>query len=211
MRTIIDKMISMAVLLCIAMGASAQTDVSTLDNAVYFEPTTVEAGESLTMPLMLKNKIDVAAMTFDIVMPEGVEIEMNSRGTAYLVTFDESANRADASTHTLTSKPQADGSARILCYSASAEVFLGNTGAVLDFPVKVSADIKPGTYSIVIKNIELTTAQGSSVYPEDIVCTLVVRGDETPSPDYLKGDMDGNGKITINDVNILVNIYLGKK
>ncbi len=211
MRTIINKMISMAVLLCIAMGASAQTDVSTLDNAVYFEKTTVEAGESLTMPLILKNKIDVAAMTFDIVMPEGVEIEKNSRGTAYLVTFDESANRADASTHTLTSKPQADGSARILCYSASAEVFLGNTGAVLDFPVKVSADIKPGTYSIVIKNIELTTAQGSSVYPEDIVCTLVVRGDEPPSPDSLKGDMDGDGKITMNDVNILLNVYLGKK
>lgn len=211
MRTIIDKMISMAVLLCIAMGANAQTDISSLDNAVYFDKTTVEAGESLTMPLMLKNKIDVAAMTFDIVMPEGVEIEKNSRGTAYLVTFNEKANRADASTHTLTSKPQTNGAARILCYSATAEIFLGNSGAVLDFPVKVSADIKPGTYSIVIKKIELTTAQGSSVYPEDIVCTLIVKGDEPPTPDSLKGDMDGDGKITMRDANILMNIYLEQK
>lgn len=204
-------MISLAVLVCIAIGVNAQTDISTLNDAVYFERTTVEVGESLTMPLMLKNKIDVAAMTFDIVMPEGVEIEKNSRGTAFLVTFDGVANRADASTHTLTSKPQADGSARILCYSASAEVFLGNTGAVLDFPVKVSADIKPGTYSIVIKNIELTNAHGSSVYPEDIVCTLVVKGDEPPTPDSLKGDMNGDGKITMDDVNILLNVYLEQK
>lgn len=205
-------MLSIAVLLCTAMGAKAETDITTMENAVYFEKTVVKGGESLTIPLMLKNRVEMAAMTFDVVMPEGVEIEKNARGTAYLVKFNEASNRADATTHTLTSKPQEDGAARILCYSATAETFLGNEGAVFDFPVKVSADMKPGQYDIIIRNIELTTPQGNSVYPSDIVCTLEVKGEEpAPEPEPINGDMDGDGEITMHDVNMLLNIYLQQK
>lgn len=177
------------------------TDITMYDDIVYFENATIKGGQQIVLPLQLKNNMDVASMTFDVYMPEGVEIDKNARGN-YDITFNAEANRADASTHTLTSKLQADDAVRVLCYSATAETFLGNEGAVFDFPVTVASAMEAGDYKVVIRNIELTDAQGKSVYIDKVVSTLTV-------PSYTLGDANDDGKIGTADLMYIVNKILG--
>ena len=177
------------------------TDITMYDDIIYFENATIKGGQQIVLPLQLKNKMDVASMTFDVYMPEGVEIDKNARGN-YNITFNAEANRADASTHTLTSKLQADDAVRVLCYSATAETFLGNEGAVFDFPVTVASAMEAGDYKVVIRNIELTDAQGKSVYIDKVVSTLTV-------PSYTLGDANDDGKIGTADIMYIVNKILG--
>lgn len=177
------------------------TDITMYDDIVYFENATIQGGQQIVLPLQLKNKMEVASMTFDVYMPEGVEIDKNARGN-YDITFNAEANRADATTHTLTSKQQADDAVRVLCYSATAETFLGNEGAVFDFPVTVASTLEAGDYKVVIRNIELTDAQGKSVYIDKVVSTLTV-------PSYTLGDANDDGKIGTADLMYIVNKILG--
>lgn len=207
MKRLLNIVYSVAVLLCIATESFAASDISIsiMDNAVYFQDTIVKPGDKLVMPLMMKNKMEVAALRFDICMPEGIEIDKNSRGTAYAITFNKQANRSDASIHSLSSALQPDGSVRVVCFSSNADIFLGNEGAILDFAVTVTSTAPSGKHQIVIKNIELTTPVGKSEYIDEIASSIEVKSN-TPAPEdntLKKGDMNEDGKLSVADLTIL--------
>lgn len=205
MKRLLNIVYSVAVLLCIATESFAASDVTTMDNAVYFQDTTVKPGDKLVMPLMMKNKMEVAALRFDVCMPEGIEIDKNSRGTAYAITFNKEANRSDASIHSLSSALQADGSVRVVCFSSNADIFLGNEGAILDFAVTVTGTAPSGKHQIVIKNIEMTTPLGKSEYIDDISSSIEIKSDTPTQEDNTlkKGDMNEDGKLSVTDIVIL--------
>lgn len=177
------------------------TDIAQYDNIIYFEKTTAKAGEKIVLPLQLKNKMEVAAMRFDVEFPEGVTLDKNSRGK-YDIRFNAEAERSDATIHSLSSALQADGSVRVVVFSSSADVFYGNEGAIFDFPVTLSSDMEAGDYKIRIKNIELTQPNGISVKLDEVISTLNI-------PDYILGDANNDSEIGMSDIMYIVNYLLG--
>ena len=166
-------------------------------NMVYFEDATVFVNTTLNLPLQLKNENDITAVQFDVYLPEGVTIEKNSRGK-YNITFNE--DRADNSTHTLSSNLQADGAVRVICYSTESELFWGNEGAIFNFPLEVS-DMEEGEYSIIIKKIIITEQSGKKHEIASMTSTLNVLA-------VALGDCNRDNAVDVADIVTLANHIL---
>lgn len=172
-------------------------DVTDYDNMIYFEDATAFVNTTIDLPLQLKNENDITAVQFDVYLPDGVTIEKTSRGK-YNITFNE--DRADNSTHTLSSALQADGAVRVLCYSTDSELFWGNEGAIFNFPLEVS-EMEEGDYSIIIKNIILTEQSGKKFEISSMTSTLNVLA-------VALGDCNRDNAVDVADIVTLANHIL---
>ena len=122
---------------------------------------TIAPGESKTILLEMDNPdFEAACFRCDLHLPEGITFDKNSRGTAYNLTFNKDADRTDATYHSLSSALQSDGALRIVCFPPSADVFLGNSGAIVNIPVTASSAIASGEYTLKIDNQEITNSTG---------------------------------------------------
>ena len=173
------------------------SDMVEYKNSIYFEDATAFVNTTIVLPLQLKNSDDITAVQFDVYLPDGVTIEKTSRGK-YNITFNE--DRADNSTHTLSSALQADGAVRVLCYSTDSELFWGNEGAIFNFPLEVS-DMEEGDYSIVIKNIILTEQSGKKHEIPSMTSTLNVLA-------VALGDCNRDNAVDVADIVTLANHIL---
>ena len=173
--------------------------VDEFENVVYFNDATVLKNSSTTLALQLKNSADITAVQFDLALPEGMTLAQNAAGTAYDITFEE--ERADATTHTLSSALQEDGTLRVLCYSTANELFLGNEGAVLYFPITVG-ELQSGAYDLILQNIVITDKEGgkTNIHAMGSVLNVV---ETTP------GDANGDGEVDVADIVNIANYILG--
>lgn len=182
-------------------NVKSYTDVAKYGNIVFFNDTHQLAGKQITLPLMMNNTAEITAMQFDLVLPEGITLDKNARDK-YALTFNVAAERTDASIHTLSSSLQPDGSIRVLSYSTDKEPFLGNSGAIIDFPLTISADIEPAEYAITLKNIILTAPDKTEYKIDEVVCKFIV-------PDYEMGDANGDDQINVTDIVYTADYILG--
>ena len=173
--------------------------VAEFDNVVYFNDATVLKNCESVLALQLKNATGITAIQFDLALPEGVTIAKNANGTAYGITFEE--ERADATTHTLNSALQEDGTIRVLCYSTASEIFLNNEGTVLYFPIIVP-DLNRGTYNLILQNIVITDKVGNKTNIDAIGSVLNVV-EATP------GDANGDDEVDVADIVAVANYILG--
>ena len=173
--------------------------VAEFDNVVYFNDATVLKNCESVLALQLKNATGITAIQFDLALPEGVTIAKNANGTAYGITFEE--ERADATTHTLNSALQEDGTIRVLCYSTASEIFLNNEGTVLYFPIIVP-DLNKGTYNLILQNIVITDKVGNKTNIDAIGSVLNVV-EATP------GDANGDDEVDVADIVAVANYILG--
>ncbi|MBO5466192.1 MAG: Ig-like domain-containing protein [Prevotella sp.] len=173
--------------------------ITDFDNVVYFNDVIALKNKEMSIPLNLKNKKDITAVQFDLALPNGVTIAMDDKGTAYDITYVE--ERVDGTTHTLNSALQEDGTVRVLCYSTANELFLGNEGAILNFPILVS-DLESGAYNIILQNIVITDINGNKSYIDAIGSILNVL-EATP------GDANGDNEIDVADIVAVANHILG--
>lgn len=169
------------------------------ENIVYFKDALTLKNNKATLFLQMKNVSDITAVQFDLALPNGVTIAMNDKGTAYDITYVE--ERVDGTTHTLNSALQEDGTVRVLCYSTANELFLGNEGAILNFPILVS-DLESGAYNIILQNIVITDINGNKSYIDAIGSILNVL-EATP------GDANGDNEIDVADIVAVANHILG--
>ena len=174
--------------------------VTDYENMVYFEDATAFVNTTINLPMQLKNSADITAVQFDVYLPEGVTIEKTSRGK-YNITFNE--DRADNSTHTLSSAIQADGAIRVICYSTESELFWGNEGAIFNFPL-VIADMEEGDYDIEIKNIVITEQSGKKHEIASMASTLSVWA-------VALGDCNRDNAVDVADIVALANHILGNE
>lgn len=170
-------------------------------NNIFFNEARQWPGKKITMPLMMDNTDKIAAMQFDLVLPEGITLDKNAKGK-YALKFNADTERTDASIHTLSSSLQSDGSIRVLCYSTDKEPFEGNSGALIDFPLTIAETVEPGEYSIVLKNIILTATDKKEYKEDEVVCKLIV-------PDYEMGDVNGDKMVNVTDIVYIADYILG--
>lgn len=143
-------------------------------------------GNTIVIPVSLTNEEAVTAFQADLYLPEGFELidtELSDR----------------AVNHNLMTSNRADGSIRILCYSATLASFKGNEGVL--FYLTLKAPEEAGEYTLTLKKNIVTTNTYTEVRCDDASCTVNVLP-------YLKGDANGSGSVTIADASVTANYIL---
>lgn len=165
------------------------TDVRGFGENYFSMPdVTTLHGETLVIPVSMKNADEITAFQTDIKLPQGFELLKD--GDEYIVTLSDRKGRD----HVIMVNDAPDGAIRVLSYSPTLKTFKNNEGELFYLTVKVPEDIE-GTYQIELSNTILTTAD------EDELHAINAWNDITVLSNILiMGDADGSGEITVADV-----------
>ena len=158
--------------------ATAQvTDLKESDNIIYVEEATLGVGKTATLSICMKNSAAIRGFQFDMYLPNGVTAKKNNKGR-YLSSFNQSRLPEDDE-HTLTLAAQDDGCIRFLCGSQYDETFTGTEGEIATIQVDVAADLAPGNYPVVLKDMKLTETDISKFYEHKLVETTLIISEMT--------------------------------
>ena len=168
-------------------------------NRLYAEDFSLAANKTATVPLLLTNSTPFTAFQCDIVLPAGLSIvpqkDEYDEDTFILL---ESARSNDHEAW-----GQDNGTAiRVMANNATNNMFKGNNGAVATFVVRSNANFS-GEHEIVLKNIVCANDDADRYALPD--ASVLINHAAS-----LQGDVDGNGHVDGTDLNILINIILGK-
>jgi hypothetical protein len=140
---------------------------------------------------MLDNETAYTAFQTDIYMPTGLTIEMEDGDYIFDLTDRKSRD------HMIASQPQPNGAIRVISYSNRINPFSGNSGALVTFNVTAGTDFT-GPASIAMRNTLFTTTAGVEIPFDDETCTV----------NGIKGDVNGDGHVSISDVTALINYLM---
>lgn len=188
-----------AVALCLigALRAAAAEE-----NTLVLSDITAKAGEQVVLSIGMNNTASITGFQFDLYLPDGVTVAKDESGDDAIAL---STVRTNLSRHTIAPRLQADGAMRAVCTSMGNKTFTGSTGEVVTATLVLAEDFEPGTYTIRLAGMELSTPQMVKYKPAAVTCTLTV---EPAGPVY--GDVNGDGKVTIADVNEVVRVLLNQ-
>ena len=173
------------------------TDISQLDNAIYIEPFSTRSGKTVNMDIRLKNNQDIAAYSFNLVLPEGVTLAKNTKDK-YIYTLAE--DRHDE--HSCTINEQ-NGTYSIAVLSISGGEISGNDGTVITLQVIMDESMEEGDYPIQIMNAMYSLPNGQTINVPETRTALTIEN-------VLVGDVNDNKTIDIGDAVCIVNYIVGK-
>ncbi len=172
------------------------TAISAIENdKLYIQDFEIVAGENKTIALILDNDTAYSAFQTDIYLSSGLEIEQEDG--EYII--DLNPERV-AKSHVVSTYKREDGAIRIFVTSQNLATFKGNSGDIAYIQIKAT-DIFPGSGTIRLKNSIAAEANASKHVLPDCVA---IAGEQTS----LKGDVNGDGEISIADINIIINLIL---
>jgi hypothetical protein len=177
------------------------TDVSAIDNVIYMEPIEATKGGEVTVPILMKNTTPIRGFQFDMYLPDGVTVKINSYNR--LDCSLSSDRLPSGSAHTLTVSEQQDGAIRFLCGSQYDETFTGSDGEILTVRLCLDEHLLDGQYPIVLKNVKMTETTINNFYLTETVQTAL---NVIP---YIPGDISGDGVIDVSDYIGVANYILG--
>lgn len=161
------KFILLATLCTVAMTMSAEnTDISGMDNVVYIEPCTAEAGSEYTLSVKMKNTVVAEGFGFDLVLPGGIAVALDEFGDPKAELSTERTN-LNITNH-FDADFKLDGTLNIQAYSSKGRAISGNDGEVALITLKIASDMQPGTYPLQLKNIAVSD-ENSVTYTVDLV------------------------------------------
>ncbi|MBR6248904.1 MAG: Ig-like domain-containing protein [Muribaculaceae bacterium] len=169
-------------------------------DALYVNDFDLAGGATKTVSIMLDNTTAFSAVQCDIALPNGLTIVQQTDewgDPAYALLASARSDDHDA-----WSDIASTGDVRVIITNSISRRLKGNSGAVATFIVQ-SANGFSGEHELVLKNIVCADANAVRYALPDAVC-LVNHAVNIP------GDVDGNGAVNGTDLNILINIILGK-
>ena len=149
----------------------ANTDVSTLDNAIYISPFSVLSNDEAQVSIRMKNTVGIRGFQFDLYLPEGMTAVKD--GNNRFVSSLSNGRKPAGDQHTLTLSEQPDGAIRFLCGSQYDETFTGNDGEIATLTINIDASVAVGDYPVYLRNMKLTETDISKFYTTDEVETTV--------------------------------------
>ena len=175
------------------------TDISQMENAIYIEPFTARVGDDVEINVSLKNAETASAYNFELVLPEGISINVTKEND-----FDDEVTLSSRnSKHQVTTNKVSDNVYRLAVASLSSKSITGNDGVVLTILAHVSETMQEGTYPVQINSPLLVKADGTKPDISATVTTVTVE-------DYVKGDVDGDGVVDLADAVVIINYCVGK-
>lgn len=167
------------------------TDITSIDNVLYINDVTADAGKQAKLSVKMKNTALVQTIGVYVTMPEGVTVATNARGQ-YMITL--SNERTDSDCHSL-SKSCVDGVYRVGILGTAGLPFDGNDGEVFTITVNIPEDMLAGDYTIEMTEMELTDTSNKSYTTESVKSTLTVQSTAT-----------GISSVSIDDASNIYNI-----
>lgn len=140
----------------VAAMAASDTDVSQKANIIYVESATVAPGSDATITVKLKSSsLNVSAFQFDLYLPNGITMD-----------GDESvAIRKGGMTtgqHQLSAAWMKNGACRVICYSLDNSKLKSKLGDAAVIDIKISGNLQPGTYPVILRNVEMARIDGKA-------------------------------------------------
>lgn len=178
------------------------TDIAQLDNTIYLLKEEVAAGSTLTLSVRMKNNYEVTGYQFDMYLPDGISFATDEEGEPLCELSTKRTTHQR--TNFFNSKMQSDGALRVLCSSTTCLPFNGNDGEVATIGIKVDSSVADGEYPIILKKVEVTDKTGfKRVQVSYLKSTLKVTS-------AIRGDVNNDGKLSINDVVGIIRILRGE-
>ena len=184
------KQIIMPLVLLVALCSTAR-------DRLYIENFNIAVGETVEMPILMQNDTAYCAFQTDLVLPDGLEVEMD--GDEYVIDLTVRKDR----NHIISCNCLPDGSIRIFVTSQSVRPFTGNNGAIAVASVKATSAFS-GTGTVQLRGSMAVAENGEKHKLAD--STAYLNG----SSPAVRGDVNGDGVVDVDDLNIVINIMVRK-
>ncbi|MBR6036724.1 MAG: DUF5006 domain-containing protein [Bacteroidaceae bacterium] len=149
MKTTIKYIQSMMLLLLLSLTAQAQ-DI----NELSVKNVNGMRSKIVSVPIYLTNTQEVTAVQFDITMPQGSQVYLDSTKVA-------ENRRVD---HIISGKSKGSNRYRFMFYSPTNQALLGNTGRLCNIVFKVYQGLDDNeTYNFKLSNIVMSDLQGNPI------------------------------------------------
>ena len=158
---------------CLGATAKAETtNLSQYANIVYAQDLTAATGSTATLSIRLKNNLDIPGWQLDIKLPDGVTFAKGSDGRELIKL---STQRTTPQKHNVFEfATMHDGYMRVLCASTTNAIFDGNEGEVATMQLNIDENMKPGDYTIVLKEVEVSDKACKAHRADRLETTLTV-------------------------------------
>ena len=163
---------------------------------LFIENFSIEAGETLQVPVMLINNTAYSGLQTDLYLPAGLSLDQED--DEYIIDL---TSRKD-NTHTVVSNRLSNGAIRIYISSVSAKEFSGNSGGIMTLSITAASGFE-GEAVIELKNSVCAEAIGTRHVLDDEICYV----NPSDNPDLL-GDVNGDGEVNIADINAVIDMIL---
>lgn len=170
------------------------------NNRLYINDFDLAGNKTVTLNLNLNNSTQFVALQCDIVLPQGLSIVEQTDADGYPTYATLVASRSND--HLPWTDITNHGDVRMIAANSTNKTFKGSSGALAKIKVKSAAGFS-GEHQILLKNIVCSDANAARYALPDAICRI-------NHVDSLQGDVDGNGEVNGTDLNILINIVLGK-
>lgn len=143
-----------------------ETDISSLDNAVYIEngaTISIDANGDAVIPINMKNAVGTTGYQFNVKLPDGINKSD--------FTFKKSNVRKSEEV-SFSGAYQTDGTYKIVAYTSDDNEFSGNDGEIANI---IIANATAGNYTFTISKGSITSHGLSYKIEEDIVSTVTIR------------------------------------
>ena len=174
-------------LLLISSVATAQT--------LSVENITLAPGATGTLAVNISGATQMTALQFTLELPSGLSLAQESNECGIVLG-------SAAGNHTIKVTPLANGEHLVVLYSIEQKKF--GDGPILTIPV-VAGD-EPGETVGALNSVRTATVGAVSSICPSATCTATIE-DDSSSGD-LRGDLNGDGVVSVTDIQCLVNIIL---
>lgn len=178
----------------------AESDISTMDDAIYVEPFTAHIGMDVDIEVKLKNAQTASSYSFNLVLPEGITIaDDGNGGFKGAITLSPRNGK-----HTVLTNKIADNIYRIGVTSTSGKSLTGSDGTVLTIKAHVQDDMPGGDlYRIIVRSPQIVYSNDTKPEVQKTITRVNVI-------DYDKGDANGDGDVDLADVQVVIKHCVGK-
>lgn len=199
----IRKFLSLLFVACLGTMSAVADDTK----YVYADAMTANAGDEVTLSVKMKNDSPISGYQYDLVLPEGMSVVTDEDD--FPMVFLSTARTTPAKMNFFDQSLISPSHLRVLCYSSKGYSFSGNDGEVTLITVKVDENMVSGTYDLRLEDIQLSYSGDSyDTALKTVPITVIGKSPETSASRY---DVNQDGKVTIADVNELINYLLRHK
>ena len=148
--------------------------------------------------VLLTDEETIMGFQFDLELPAGVTVA-EKEGQLMAALTGNAVN-----THSISSSKVGEGLYRFVVTPQGSRAISNSDGGGMTITIDVADDMAVGTYTMTIKDIEMTVKKAGNVYedihPKNSTASLVIT-------EATMGDVNGDGRVSVTDV-ISMNSYI---
>lgn len=162
------------------INVANQSESGDVNAVLKLGTSSLKAGSNQTISVALENNIEVTAFQFDIMLPNGININNYVNEDDETVPDIQLTSRKSNS-HSISCNKREDGRYTIVVLSMKNQAFNGTEGDVVTIDVNVPITMSGGNYDVVLSNIHIVPlvngSQGIRIDQADITTTITIENE----------------------------------